>query len=91
MHYLGILAACLTTGSFIPQAIKTVRTRDTSGISLTMYLILEVGTICWSVYGYALDLPPVLVANVITGLLAAVIIVLKLRERPGVESSPDTE
>ena len=34
---LGFLAAALTTGSFVPQALLTLRTRDVRGISLAMY------------------------------------------------------
>ena len=35
-EWLGYVAAALTTLSFVPQAAKTIRSRDTHGISLAM-------------------------------------------------------
>jgi MtN3 and saliva related transmembrane protein len=45
---LGYVAAVLTTSSFFPQALKTLRTRDTSGISLGMYLMFTSGVVVWA-------------------------------------------
>ena len=82
IDHLGLVASFLTTVSFLPQAIRTVRTRDTSGISRDMYLLLCTGIALWIVYGWVKALPPVWIGNVVTGLFAAVILVMKLRERP---------
>jgi MtN3 and saliva related transmembrane protein len=47
-EWIGFVAAALTTGSFLPQAIMTIRTRNTSGISLGMYVIFTLGVaICF--------------------------------------------
>ena len=43
LEWLGYLAATCTTLSFVPQAVKTIRTRDTSGISLLMYVVFTLG------------------------------------------------
>ena len=51
---IGYLAACLTTCSFVPQALHTFRTRDVSGISLGMYSVFTVGVALWLAYGLAL-------------------------------------
>jgi len=48
---LGYGAAVLTTLSFFPQAIKTVRSGDTSGISLPMYVLFTAGISLWGIYG----------------------------------------
>ena len=40
---IGYVAATLTTGSFVPQAWHTFRTRDVSGISLGMYSAFTLG------------------------------------------------
>ena len=43
---IGGLAAFLTTASFLPQAAKVVRTRETEAISLTMYSMFTAGILC---------------------------------------------
>jgi MtN3 and saliva related transmembrane protein len=77
--WLGYAAAALTTASFVPQAAKTIRSRDTSGISLAMYVVFTVGVGFWFCYGIALHSWPMIAANAVTFALAATILVLKLR------------
>ncbi len=79
LEWLGAVAATLTTVSFVPQAVKTIRTRETHGISLWMYAIFTVGIAFWFGYGLVLHSWPMIVANAITFALAATILVLKLR------------
>lgn len=76
--WLGYLAACLTTASFVPQAWLTFRTRDVAGISLGMYATFTVGIALWLAYGLMLDQWPIIIANAITLLLAAAILGMKL-------------
>lgn len=76
---VGYIAAALTTISFLPQAIRTARSRNTTGISLAMYILLTSGTACWLVYGVVIDSPPVILSNAIMCLLSFVILTLKLR------------
>jgi MtN3 and saliva related transmembrane protein len=78
-EWFGYVAALLTTGSFVPQAIMTIRTRDTRGISLAMYVIFTVGVALWLVYGIALESWPMILANSVTLCLAATILAMKLR------------
>ncbi len=75
---LGYLAATLTTASFVPQAWLTFRTRDVSGISLTMYSVFTLGIALWLAYGLFIKAWPIVVANVVTFALAAAILVMKL-------------
>ena len=79
LEWVGFLAAACTTLSFVPQAVKTIRTRDTSGISLWMYVVFTFGIACWFGYGVFLQSWPMIVSNAITFALAATILVLKLR------------
>ena len=79
IDWIGTLAACLTTASFVPQAWHTFRTRDVSGISLGMYSLFTVGVALWLVYGILLTAWPIIIANVITTSLALMILVMKLR------------
>ena len=77
--WIGYAAATLTTLSFVPQAWMTFRTRNVSGISTGMYSVFTVGIALWLLYGLAIGAWPVVVANVITLLLALSILVMKLR------------
>ena len=79
LEWIGYLAATLTTAAFVPQAIKTIRTRDTTGISLGMYVVFTFGIACWFGYGIVLQSWPMIIANVITFLLSATILAMKLR------------
>jgi len=81
MHWIsisGLVAACLTTSSFLPQAIKTIRTKDTTSISLSMYILFTSGTLMWFVYGIASHNFPISLANGITLILASVILYFKI-------------
>jgi MtN3 and saliva related transmembrane protein len=79
LELLGYIGAALTTGSFIPQAVMTIRTRDTRGISRGMYIIFTIGVAFWLAYGIALDSLPMILANTVTFGLAGTVLALKLR------------
>ena len=79
LEWMGVVAAMCTTLSFVPQAVKTINTRDTSGISLWMYLVFTVGSGFWFGYGIVLGSWPMIVSNAITFLLSATILGLKVK------------
>ncbi len=81
LEWLGYVAATLTTLSFVPQAIKTMRSGDTRGISLAMYAVFTVGVAFWFGYGLALGSWPMIVSNLITFALAAAILLVLLRNK----------
>jgi MtN3 and saliva related transmembrane protein len=76
---LGLTAGVLTTLSFLPQVLKAWRSRSTRDISLGMFSMFCTGVFLWVVYGFLVADVPVIAANVVTFLLAATILVLKLR------------
>lgn len=76
--WIGYAAATLTTASFLPQAVLTLRTRDTRGISLAIYSAFTAGVALWLLYGLALGQWPIIVANAVTLALAATILLTKL-------------
>jgi MtN3 and saliva related transmembrane protein len=78
-EWMGYVAAALTTLAFVPQAAKTIRSRDTRGISLAMYAVFTIGVGFWLGYGLVLGSWPMIIANTVTLLLAATILALKLR------------
>jgi MtN3 and saliva related transmembrane protein len=67
--------------SFFPQAIKTVRSGDTRGISLGMYALFTSGIALWAVYGLLTRDGPLIAANVITLVPAGVVLERKIRSR----------
>ena len=75
---IGSLAACLTTASFVPQVWLSLKTRDVSGVSLSMYSVFTAGIALWLVYGLLLGAWPIVIANAITLLLAFAILTMKL-------------
>ena len=75
---LGYVEATLTTSSFLPQAILTIRTRDTDALSLTMYSAFTMGVLCWLIYGIYLANNVIIVANAITLFLATLILSFKI-------------
>jgi MtN3 and saliva related transmembrane protein len=76
---IGYLAAFGTTISFLPQAIKTIQTKNTSGISLPMYTLFTTGTLFWLIYGIMSGSLQVAIANVITFIFASIILVYKIK------------
>jgi MtN3 and saliva related transmembrane protein len=75
---IGGLAAFLTTASFVPQAAKVLRTRETEAISLTMYSMFTAGILCWGIYGLLTSQWSIIIANAVTFVLASVILVMKV-------------
>lgn len=75
---IGYFAACLTTSAFIPQAWLTWKHKKAEGISLGMYVILVSGVLLWLTYGILLQAWPIILANLITLLLALFILAMKL-------------
>lgn len=77
--FLGYFAAVLTTISFVPQALLIIRTKDTKGISLPMYILFTIGVTCWLLYGIYFGMIPVIIANFITLVLAIIILTFKIK------------
>ena len=78
---IGYPAAILTTIAFVPQAWKSWRTRDLSGISLPMYALFTLGVAFWLAYGLLITSTPIIIGNGITLALASVVLWLKLGEK----------
>ena len=76
---VGLLAGTLTTISFFPQVIKTIRTKETKDLSLAMYIVLAIGIFLWTTYGFLIKDIPVILANSISFILASIILFYKIR------------
>ena len=81
INIVGALAATLTTSAFFPQAIKTIRTRDTSGLSLTMYALLLSGVTLWLAYGVIIGSWPLIVSNAVVLVPQSLVMAMLLRRQ----------
>lgn len=75
---IGYLAATLTTVSFLPQAILTLKTRNTAALSLSMYSLFTLGVLAWLVYGCYLNDKAIIFSNAITFVLSISILSCKI-------------
>lgn len=80
MEWIGYIAATCTTIAFLPQVIHTIRSKNVKGISLNMYLILELGLILWLMYGLHIKDLPIIAANSVTLIFSSVILYMKIRQ-----------
>ena len=76
---LGLTAGTLTTMSMLPQAIKILRSQSAKDISLGMFATLAAGLLLWIFYGFLISSLPVVIANIVSFLLASVILSLKIK------------
>ena len=78
LDVLGLVATCFTTASFIPQVVRTWKTRDVSGISLPTYIIITIGLALWLAYGLFRQDLPLIVANSVMVVLTFAISAMKI-------------
>ena len=79
LNTIGIFAGILTTGAFVPQVIKIWKTKSSKDVSLVMFFVLFTGVALWIIYGIMSGALPIILANSITLILAAIIIALKIK------------
>ena len=76
---LGFAAGALTTLSYFPQVVKTLKTRSTHDISAGMFITLCAGLFLWFLYGISINSVPVIATNIVSFILGMIIVVLKLK------------
>ena len=74
----GYFAAILTTSAFLPQLIKTLKTKKAEDVSLSTLIMFIIGVFSWIIYGYNISSKPILIANFITLILNLLILVSKV-------------
>jgi len=74
----GYFAAILTTAAFLPQLIKTLKTRKADDVSLITLIMFITGVLSWIIYGYKISSTPILIANLITLILNLSILISKI-------------
>ena len=78
IEFFGYFAAILTTLAFLPQLIKTLKTKKAEDVSLITLIMFLTGVLSWIIYGYKISSTPILLANVITFILNLFILIFKL-------------
>ena len=81
VQILGLLAGALTTAAFLPQVVKTWKSRSAKDLSLGMFSLFCLGVAMLLVYGFVVNDIPVISANLLTLLLASTLLFFKLRFR----------
>ena len=76
---VGMAAGALTTISFLPQVIKTYRSRSSKDLSLGMLSLFTFGVFLWAIYGISLMKPAIIIANLLTLSLAVALLHAKFR------------
>ena len=79
INIIGYWAAGLTTISFLPQVVQAWKHKKTGDISLSMYIIFIIGISLWLIYGIIKNDMPIILANIVTLILASVVLILKLK------------
>ena len=78
IEYFGYFAAILTTLAFLPQLIKTLKTKKAEDVSLVTLIMFLTGVLSWIIYGYKISSTPILLANIITFFLNLLILIFKI-------------
>lgn len=79
---LGLVAGAIGSFAFLPQAVKIIRQASAKDVSATSYAMVATGASLWFVYGLLRGSPSIMLWNVVAGLIAAAVLVLKLRRPP---------
>ncbi|HVY98224.1 MAG TPA: SemiSWEET transporter [Dongiaceae bacterium] len=77
---IGLIGACLTTFSFLPQAIRIWRTRSARDVSLVMYVMMTTGSVMWLIYGLLIGSPALIVSNGVGVVMVGSVLALKLQD-----------
>ena len=77
-EFFGYFAAILTTAAFLPQLIKTLKTKKADDVSLVTLIMFISGLGSWIIYGYEISSFPILLANIITFILNLLILISKI-------------
>jgi len=76
---IGFTAATLTSGGFIPQTVKALKTKHTKDLSLPMLVLLNVGFVLWLVYGLSRKDTVLIFANIVSSVSGIILLAAKIK------------
>lgn len=79
MTWIGLTAGTLTTAGFVPQIVKSIRTKKTDDVSVFQPLVLLTGMAFWIGYGVILSDTAIILANGVSFILNVWLIILKIK------------
>lgn len=77
LQVVGLIATVFTTGAYVPQALKIIKTKSTQSLSVPTYTMISIGSAMWVYYAFTRNDIPVMIANGVTGMLTLIILMLK--------------
>lgn len=81
MTLLGMIAGVLTTACWIPQILRTLRTRSAKDFSWTYLIVITTGVALWFLYGLGRRDAAVATPNGVTLLFLLVLVTVKAQSR----------
>jgi len=76
---IGYLGGIFIMISFIPQVIKSYKTKSVADLSINMIIATLIGTIFWVIYGFIIISMPVIIMNMIFGVIVICQLCLKIK------------
>lgn len=77
-EFIASIAAFFTMIGYVPQAVKTIRTRDTKSISFWMYFCSIIGVVFWLIFGIMVGNIPIIFKNIAVIILGGIILWIKV-------------
>ncbi len=78
---IGLIAGALSCTTFLPQVVKTWKSKSTKDVSLAMFLIASAGTALWLVYGIMIKSISIIGTNVIVLFFSLTMLLLIFKNR----------
>jgi MtN3 and saliva related transmembrane protein len=79
VEFIGFLAGCFSTITFVPQVYKTWKTKSAKNVSMQMFIISVITTLLWITYGITIGRSAIYMANSIGCILSVTQIILKVK------------
>lgn len=89
MSWVGLVAAFCTTAAFVPQVVAIIRSGSVDGISLGTYVLFTLGLSMWLAYGLIIGDLPIILANLISVVLAITVLWLTVKQRLSLRENND--
>jgi len=76
---IGYFGGIFIMISFVPQVIKSYKTKSVEDVSMSMLLATIIGTTFWVIYGILINSSPVTIMNSIFGVIVLYELYLKIK------------
>ena len=76
---IGAIAAVAMVFGYLPQTVRTIRTRSTDDTALGTFLMMGLGSACFAVQGLLTRNIPLLITNLLTTIMSSVVFGIKIR------------